>query len=76
MDAKFVLIAVPLEREFPPSIDHVRRMDWQVVKELTDWELRGKWCWVMKPKWWRVRKFFGVSAFAEEEVTLWSTREK
>lgn len=72
-NAKYVLVSVPLEREFPPSIDHVRRLDWQSIRELTGWKLVGKWCFVFRPRFWRIRKFFGVSAFAEEEITLWRT---
>ena len=71
--AEYVLISVPRERDFPPSIDHCRRLDWQEIRELTDWKLIGKWFWVMRPRFWRIRKLLQISAFAEEEITLWST---
>ena len=72
--AKYVLVSVPVERDFPPSIDHVRRLDWRVIRELTDWELEGLWFHVTRSSHWRIRKFFGISSHAEEEITLWQTK--
>jgi hypothetical protein len=71
VQSEWVLVTLPQERDFPLSVDHTRRLDCKLLREFVDWELVGVWSWVMRPRFWRVRKFFGVSHYAEAEVSLW-----
>ena len=76
VDADYVYISVPQEKHRMPSRDHVRRVTWEVIKELTDWELIGVFMWTLKPRLWRLRYFFPiVSVFAEDEISLWRVRK-
>jgi len=75
VQADFVYISVPQEKNRMPSRDHVRRVNWQLIKEMTGWEMMGTWMWTLKPKLWRLRYFFPiVSVYAEDEVSLWKCR--
>jgi len=75
--ADYVLIGVPRERNRLPSPDHVRRVTINDIQALTDWELVGKWFWVLRPRLWRLRYFFPVvSVFAEDEISLWRVKHE
>jgi len=73
VDARYCLISVPVERDRMPSPDHVRRVTIQDIRTFKpEWELIGKWSWILRPRLWRLRYFFPiVSVFAEDEITLW-----
>ena len=75
--ADYVYISVPQEHHRMSSPDHVRHLTLFDIKELMpEWTLMGKWFWVLKPRFWRLRYLLPiVSVFAEDEISLWQTSE-